>query len=83
MVVSPMPFVPPVTKAVFFCNPQKLGGGGGGTANSLLPDAPDARIADGKKASDWRRSSRRAIEVMVPNSWRCTERLKVLSIKLI
>jgi len=32
----PIPFVPPVTNAVFDFKPQKLGGGGGGTENSLL-----------------------------------------------
>ena len=31
----PMPFVPPVTRAVFDCKPQNDDGGGEGTENSL------------------------------------------------
>ena len=42
----PIPFVPPVTNAVFDFKPQKLGGGGGGTENSLVAQTTDTLLLD-------------------------------------
>ena len=48
----PIPFVPPVTNAVFDFKPQKLGGGGGGTENSLVAQTTDVMLLDNNVRSN-------------------------------